>query len=47
MGLTGDEAALKEVRAREKVEVPLGKYETRHVRARGKRGNGNWSTRAG
>jgi hypothetical protein len=35
MGLTGEDVALKEVRAREKVEVPLGKYEARHVRARG------------
>jgi hypothetical protein len=38
LGLTGDEAGLKEVRAREKVEVPLGKYETREVRARGTAG---------
>jgi hypothetical protein len=37
MGLTGEDAALKEVRAREKVELLLGKYETRHVRARGMR----------
>jgi hypothetical protein len=38
MGLSGDDAALKEVRAREKVEVPLGKYEAKAVRARGKSG---------
>lgn len=38
LGLTEDDAALKEVRAREMVEVPLGKYEARHVRARGKAG---------
>jgi hypothetical protein len=36
MGLSGGDAVLKEVRAREKVEVPLGKYEARPVRARGK-----------
>jgi hypothetical protein len=38
MGLAGDDAVLKEVRPREKVEVPLGKYEARTVRARGKSG---------
>jgi hypothetical protein len=38
MGLSGDDAALKEVRPREKVEVPLGKYEAREMRARGKSG---------
>jgi hypothetical protein len=36
MGLNGEGAALKEVLARVSVEVPLGKYEARKVRARGK-----------
>ncbi len=39
LGLGGDGTALTEVRAREKIEVPLGKYEAREVRARGKSGD--------
>jgi hypothetical protein len=39
LGLTGKDAALKAVSTREEVEVPLGKYLARHVRARGKAGD--------
>jgi hypothetical protein len=38
LGLSGSDAVLKEVAARDKVTVPLGKYEARHVRARDKSG---------
>jgi hypothetical protein len=34
LGLTAEDATLEQVRAREPVEVPLGKYQARHVRAR-------------
>jgi hypothetical protein len=39
LGLTADSATLEEVRARESVEVPAGKYRARHVRARSRSGD--------